>query len=386
MGNPFTSIALRAATTVASAVLLASALPAHAEDTLLAETVGFTGNVLFLEFGVPALVIGAIRNGETTVAGFGETADGSGKAPDGETMMRIGSITKVFTGATLASLVAGGTVEFTDPLQKHLDWGITVPSRDGHVIRLIDLATHTSGLPREVERESGPPDDPFKTLTAEVYAAALAADPLRFPPGTGGLYSNFAFDVLSAALGAAAKKPYADVLKERVLDPAGLKDTVLTLRPGDETRLMQGHDFNGSALPNVPTTPIMAGASALYSTPNDILKWLGWHMAGLSTDHAEMRLLDHAAYVFRDELSPLYGFDESGHMDAMGLGWIIMRAKGSRPLILQKAGGLQGMFVYCAFAPSKRIGAFIAINKFAFAAAMGMATAVNDLIATLEPR
>src|SRR5262249_4073712 len=244
-------------------------------DKLLEETVDFTGNIFFLEYGVPGLVLGAIRNGETSLAGFGETSEGSGKTPDGDTMMRIGSITKVFAGATLASLVADGTVKLTDPLQKHLDWGITVPSRGRHVIQLIDLATHTSGLPREVDRESGPPDDPFTTLTAEVYAKALAADPLLFAPGTGGLYSNFAFDVLSAALGSAAGKPYTDVLKERVLDPAGLKDTVLTLRPGDEKRLMQGHNFDGSALPNVPATPIMAGAGALYSPPHDRPKWLG---------------------------------------------------------------------------------------------------------------
>jgi serine-type D-Ala-D-Ala carboxypeptidase/endopeptidase len=348
-------------------------------DKFLEETVGFTGNIFFLEYGVPGLVLGAIRNGETALAGFGETSEGSGKTPDGDTMMRIGSITKVFTGATLASLVADGTVKLTDPLQKHLDWGITVPSRDGHVIWVIDLATHTSGLPREVELESGVP-------TPEIYAKALAADPLLFAPGTGGLYSNFAFDVLSAALGSAAGKPYADVLKQRVLDPAGLKDTVCTLRPGDEARLMQGHNVDGSAQPNVPLTPIMAGATALYSTPNDILRWLGWHMDRRSTDNAEMRLVDHVAYVFRDQLSPVFGFDESGHMNAMGLGWIIMAAEGSRPLILQKAGGYQGMMLYCAFAPSKNIGAFVAINQFNFAAGTGMATMVNDLIATVEPR
>ena len=42
--------------------------------------------------------------------GFGEIADGSGKEPDGDTLMRIGSITKVFAGATLASMVADGKV------------------------------------------------------------------------------------------------------------------------------------------------------------------------------------------------------------------------------------------------------------------------------------
>ncbi len=367
-------------------VLLAGPGMAVADNALLKEAIELPAAVLYLDSGVPGLVLGVIKDGETAVIGFGKIAKGSDTEPDGDTLMRIGSITKVFTGATLASLVADGTVALSDPLQEHLDWGITVPSRDGHVIRLIDLATHTSGLPREVERESGPPDNPFSTLTEETYSKALAADPLLFTPGTGGLYSNFAFDVLSAALGHAAGKPYAEALDERVIGPAGLKDTVLTLRPGDEDRLMQGHNFDGSPMPNVPATPVMAGASSLYSTPNDILKWLGWHMDRLSADNAEMRLLDHAAYVTRDQLSPVLGYDESGHMDAVGLGWIIMNADGGRPSILQKAGGLQGIFTYCAFSPSRNIGVFVAINQFKFGTAMEMATVANDLIATLAPR
>jgi len=371
---------------VAAALAVPSLPAAAADDPLLREAIELPGAVLFLDSGVPGLVLGVIKDGNTAVVGFGKIADDIDKEPDGDTLMRIGSITKVFTGTALASLVADGTVALSDPLQDHLGWDITVPSRDGRAIRLIDLATHTSGLPREVERVPGPPDDPFSTLTAEVYSKALAADPLLFAPGTGGLYSNFAFDVLSAALGHAAGKPYAEVLKERVLDPAGLKDTVLTLRPGDAARLMQGHNFDGSGMPDVSATPIMAGASSLYSTPNDILRWLDWHMDRLSAGDAETRLVDHAAYVFRDALSPVLGFDESGHMDAMGLGWVIMTAEGARPLILQKAGGLQGMFVYCAMAPSQDIGVFVAINKFNFAAAMGMATVANELIATLAPR
>ena len=44
-------------------------------------------------------------------------------------------------------------------------------------IRLIELATHTSGLPREVVRHSGPANDPFGTLTQEAYIKGLQSDP-----------------------------------------------------------------------------------------------------------------------------------------------------------------------------------------------------------------
>ena len=59
-------------------------------DPLLDETVSFTGQVLFLEHKVPALVIGAVRNGEVSIHGFGERSQG-GAAPDGDTLLRIGS-------------------------------------------------------------------------------------------------------------------------------------------------------------------------------------------------------------------------------------------------------------------------------------------------------
>jgi D-alanyl-D-alanine-carboxypeptidase/D-alanyl-D-alanine-endopeptidase len=379
-GKPMPLVAV-----VAVAVLLFAA-NARAADKLLDEVVEFTGAVLALQIRVPALVIGVVRDGKTTVRGFGETADGSGKRPDGRTMLRLGSLSKAFTGQVLASLAADGTVRFTDRLQDRLGWDVTVPSRGGHEIRLIDLATHSSGLPRELDRQTGPADDPFSTLTPDAYRQGLASDPLVFAPGTGALYSNFGFDVLSAALSHAAGKPYDVLLKERVLDPAGLADTVLLLRPGDEARLLQGHNFDGAPLPNVPTPPIAAGASGLYSTPDDILRWLSWHLDRFGSKDAETRLLDHAAYLQRDGLNPVAGLDESGHMDAIGLGWIVMAPRGDRPLILQKAGGLQGIFSYTAFAPARGIGVFIAINKFDFNAAMVMTETANRLIAELAPR
>jgi D-alanyl-D-alanine-carboxypeptidase/D-alanyl-D-alanine-endopeptidase len=359
---------------------------AQAKDKLLEEAVDFTGTMFFLESKVPALVIGAIRNGETAVVGFGKMSAQTDKAPDGKTLMRIGSITKAFTGQVLASLVSDGAVRFTDPLQKRLGWDVKIPQKDGKDIRLIDLATQSSGLPREVERAPSPADNPFQTMTKEALIRNLQGDPLLFAPGTGALYSNFAFDLLAQALANAAGKSYEDVLRERVLDPVGLASTVFTPNTEQRTRLMQGHDFDGKPLPDAPSVAMISGAGGLYSTADDMLRWLAWHLDRFSTTGAEMRFLDHAAYLPRDGLNPVLGLDESGHMDAMGLGWIVMMPRGTRPLILQKAGGLQGIFSYTAFAPTRGVGVFIAINQFNLGAALKMAEVVNELIATLAPR
>jgi D-alanyl-D-alanine-carboxypeptidase/D-alanyl-D-alanine-endopeptidase len=255
----------------------------------------------------------------------------------------------------------------------------THPRRTSDIV--VDLATHSSGLPREVEREPGPPDDPLSTLTLEAYRKGLASNPLVFAPGTGALYSNFGFDILTAALAHAAGKPYDAILKQRVLS-----DTLLAPPAGDSARLLQGHDFAGKPLPDVKTPLIAAGASGIYSTPDDILHWLSWHLDRFALKDADVRFLDHTAYLQRDNLNPVSGLDESGRMDAVGLGWIVMEPRGDQPLILQKVGGLQGIFCYAAFAPTRGIGAFVAINKFDFAAATAMTATVNHLIAELAPR
>jgi D-alanyl-D-alanine-carboxypeptidase/D-alanyl-D-alanine-endopeptidase len=370
---------------VALAIATISSHPASAKDPLLDEAVEFTGAVLFFETKVPGLVIGVVRNGETSVAGFGKVRPGEDVAPGGNTLLRIGSITKAFTGAVLASLVADGTLKLTDPLQKHLGWDVQVPTKDGKEIRLIDLVTHAGGLPREVERAPSPPDNPFQTITKEAFIVGLK-EPLLFAPGTGVLYSNYGFDLLAQALANAAGKPYEELLKERVLEPAGLTSTAFTPDAEQLSRLMPGHGFDGVLLPVVPTVPMIVGSGGLYSTPEDILRWIAWHLDRFATKDAEMRFLDHAAYVHRDGLSPVFGMDESGRMDALGLAWIIMGPKEGRPLILQKAGGLQGTLSYMAFAPSAGIGAFVAISQFDFGAAQVMAEVVNELIADLAKR
>jgi D-alanyl-D-alanine-carboxypeptidase/D-alanyl-D-alanine-endopeptidase len=365
--------------------LVASPLAAQAKDKLLDETAGLAGTILFVETKVPALVIGVVRNHETAVFGFGKVGPADDRPPDGNTLLRIGSITKAFTGAVLASLVSDGVVKLTDPLQARLGWNVPIPTKDGKAIRLIDLVTHTSGLPREAERAPAPADDPFRTITKDAFIQNLRDVPLLFAPGTGALYSNFGFDLLAQALASAAGKPYEDLLRERALKPAGLESTVFAPDAEQRKRLMQGHDFNGALLPDVPTVRMIVGSGGLYSTADDILRWISWHLDRFSPVASEMRFIDHAAYVPRDGLSPVFGLDESGRMDAMGLGWVIMMPSPTHPLILQKAGGLQGTFSYMAFAPARGVGAFVAINTFDFGAAQKMAQVVNDLIAALAP-
>jgi len=370
-----------------AAAWTAAAIPAAgAEDRLLEEAVGFTGTIAFLSSGAPALVIAAVRDGETAFAGFGEIAKGSGKEPDEHTLMRIASISKTFCGDVMGSMIVDGTIGATDPLATHLpDW--TVPERGGRTLRLIDLVTQASGLPREVpDQTGGTQDDPFAGNTYELSRAQLGKpDPYLFAPGTGVFYSNWGYDLLGLALSKVGGKSYGDLLSERVLVPRGLTDTRLNLAEGDAARTMQGHFFDGSPMPLVPSPETIGCAGGLYSSAADMMKFMAWHLDRDGTGDAE-RTLGHAGWLWRDGLAPVMGIDDAGQMATMTLGWVGVAPDGDRPMMLNKTGGLQGQFSYVVMAPSRGVGVFVSINQFSIEGFNGMVKAANGLIADLAPR
>jgi serine-type D-Ala-D-Ala carboxypeptidase/endopeptidase len=361
--------------------------PSPAEDRLLEEAVGFAGMFGFLEAGAPGFVIAAVRDGETAFAGFGETVKGSGKEPEADTLMRIGSISKAFCGDVLGSMAADGTLGLTDELKAHLGPEYPVPVKDGRTLRLVDLVTQSSGLPREVPNQvGGTRESPFAGNTVEAQIAGLEGDALLFAPGTGALYSNFGFDLLGAALAHTSGKPYAEILAERVLTPRGMADTKLNLAPGDEARAMQGHNFDGSPMPWVPSPETIGCAGGLYTTANDMLKWMAWHLDRDDAVDDEWRTLTHAAWLYRDGLAPVAGLDDGGKMGAMTLGWVAVMPEGDAPLMLNKSGGLQGQFSYVVIAPTRGVGVFASMNAFNVGGFPAMVKAANDLVAELAPR
>jgi CubicO group peptidase (beta-lactamase class C family) len=95
------------------------------------------------------IVVGVIdSSGHRTVVSYGTFDAGDNRPVNGDTVFEIGSITKVFTSLLLADMTQRGEVSLTDPVAKYLPAAVKMPERNGRQITLVDLATHTSGLPR----------------------------------------------------------------------------------------------------------------------------------------------------------------------------------------------------------------------------------------------
>jgi D-alanyl-D-alanine-carboxypeptidase/D-alanyl-D-alanine-endopeptidase len=378
---------LRPLAPVLVAVLAAAPVTAQAADPLLQEAVDFAGTITFLGAGAPGMVIAAVRDGETAFAGYGEIRKGSGIEPGPDTLMRIGSISKAFCGDLMGSLLVDGTIGVADPLANHLGQDWVVPQRDGRTLRLVDLVTQSSGLPRELPNQTGgTPDNPFAGNTLAISRAELGKpDPYLFTPGTGARYSNWGFDLLGLALANAGGKPYADLLAERIFGPRGMTETKFNISEAEKANTMQGHFFDGSDMPLVPTPETIECSGGLYSTANDMLKWMAWHLDKGGADDA-WRTMDHAGWLWRDNLSPVGGLDDGGPMATMALGWVGVLPEGNAPMMLNKSGGLQGEFSYVVIAPERGVGVFASINQFSVGGFDAMVAAANHLVAELAPR
>ena len=127
----------------------------------------------FPSSGAPGFVIAAVRDGETAFAGFGETVTRSGKEPDADTLMRIGSITKVFCGERWRASWRGYRSASPTDSQDRLGPEAPCRRRTAGPIRLIDLVTHASGLPREVPTDPTP--GPGRSVRHQHHAAQIAA-------------------------------------------------------------------------------------------------------------------------------------------------------------------------------------------------------------------
>jgi CubicO group peptidase (beta-lactamase class C family) len=203
-----------------------------------------------VEAGVPGLAW-AIAHGDAVEVGWAGTADLAGtRAVGRDTIFRIASMSKPVAAVAALALVEAGTLRLDDPVDDLLPElagrrvlrdpagpvDDTVPAL--RPITLRDLLTFQLGLGMDfgrfgrqphMDRLSAlgvgiAPPSPGAHPDADEYLARLGSLPLEFQPGERWLYHTGA-DVLGVLLARAEGMSLGDVLRTRVLEPLGMRDT-----------------------------------------------------------------------------------------------------------------------------------------------------------------
>jgi CubicO group peptidase (beta-lactamase class C family) len=202
-----------------------------------------------------------------------------------------------------------GEVALDDPVSLYLPASVKVPRNGGGEITLRQLATHTSGLPRMPANFSpADPANPYADYgTERMFEFIAASHPKDSAPGMAD-YSNLGFGLLGVALANRAGTDYATLLQARVLDPLGMKDTAIVVKGDMARRRATGHSPELRPV-SAWDFDAFAGAGAIRSTMNDLLKFAAAELGLVSTPlDAAMRASQRPA----------------GSAGRQGLAWIIL--------------------------------------------------------------
>ncbi len=117
------------------------------------------------------------------------------------------------------------------------------------------------------------PSNPYADYTEAQLHAAISTLVPRYYPGSHYEYANLGFGLLGHALALRAGRSYEDLVVSRICAPLGLESTRITLTPSMRPRFVPAHD---SGLAEVPhwELPALAGAGALRSSANDLMRFL----------------------------------------------------------------------------------------------------------------
>jgi CubicO group peptidase (beta-lactamase class C family) len=298
------------------------------------------------EFG---LVVGIVSEEGQQIIKYGKQCLG-GKAVGGKTLFELGSVTKVFTSILLADLIRRGEMNLDDPIEKFLPKEVKVPAWEEIRITLLHLATHTSGLPNtpqiKTEEESIPG---YINFSKHKLYNFLSHYTLSRQPGIQFEYSNIGFGLLGHLLSLKTKKPYDQLVEERICRPLGMNNTRRELSPEMNRRLAVGYFLDGQQAKHSHLPPILAGAGGLRSSVDDMLSFLAANL-GL-------------------ESSPLFNVMQETHKGRysiskdivkVGFSWIVVQEEDIH--IVFHGGDKDGYRAFIGFDPRKKIGVVVFAN------------------------
>ena len=313
-----------------------------------------------------AIVVGVITPNGTQVSAYGNISKSNPTPVDGNTIFDVGSVTKTFVATVLADLVNQGVVKLSDPLEMYLPSNVTVPSYNGSKITLGDLATHTSGLPYW---PSGWIWNKYYT-TQQVYEF-LSNSTFEDEPGTVAKYSNIGMGMVGQAISLKMGVPLIQLIEDRILNVLGMNSTGFAMNktgiliPQDiKSRFAAGHMVgNESKLVFLPQEVQAAGA--MYSTANDLLKYVSANLGLIDTKiNSAMEETHSIRYPFYELQVPFP--DPSGNESTPyayeGLSWFSTTNLGTQ--VVWHNGGIDGYSSFVGFNPDKQIGLVILCSCF----------------------
>jgi CubicO group peptidase (beta-lactamase class C family) len=219
--------------------------------------------------GTPGAAVAVVSGDRVIFAkGFGVSSVETGAPVTTDMLFRIGSTTKMFTGAALVALADKGRIELRQPVGNYVK-GLSPRLSQ---VTAHQLLSHTAGM-----RDEGAGDGPLEDAALGILARSWKDDFLFTEPGKIFSYSSPGYWLAGLLIEEAAGKPYADAMNELLFKPLGMNSTTFRPTIAMTYPLAQGHAVSTAGKPTV-VRPFVENAAArpggsMFSSVNDLARF-----------------------------------------------------------------------------------------------------------------
>ncbi|HEX9207249.1 MAG TPA: serine hydrolase domain-containing protein [Steroidobacteraceae bacterium] len=236
---------------------------------------GFMPNAL-KQADIAGAVVVVVKDGAVLVErGYGYS-DVDKEAPMNpeRTLVRPGSVSKLFTWTALMQLIEQGKVQLDGDVNQYIDFKI--PPRDGQPVTVRNLMTHTAGFEETLKHligEEGQAMPGFEAILKERVPERIYA------PGTTPAYSNYACSLAGYIVQRVSGMPFNDYVTKHIFAPLGMDSTTFQQPlPNDwKPRMAQGYEY-ASQPPHKFELIGPAPAGSVSTTAADMARFMIAHL------------------------------------------------------------------------------------------------------------
>jgi CubicO group peptidase (beta-lactamase class C family) len=289
-------------------------------------------------YGIPGVVVAVLAGGQEHVKGYGVTNVEHPAPVDGDTVFRIGSTTKTFTGTAAMRLVEQGKLGLDAPVRRYLPDFAVADSAASAAVTVRQLLNHTSGWLGDDLQDFGRGDD---ALTR--YVASMSRLPQLTPPGAVFAYNNSGLVVAGRIIEVVTGSSYERAVQSLVLDPLALghtrffSDEIIGFNVAAAHNVVDGKPVVDNAFWEFPRSCNPTGS--LMSSARDQLRYARFHLGDGTAANGARLLSDDALVTMRS--NPGAGGTLQVELTGMGVTWML-RPTAENDTIVQHGGTWQG--------------------------------------------
>lgn len=271
---------------------------------------------------VPGATLAVLTGGEIHEMASGVLHRGTGVEATTDSVFLSGSVAKVYTATVVMQLVDSGVLELDARVADLVPEFATPDAEATKAITVRQLLSHTSGLTCDFTYDSGRGDD---CLAKYVEAARGVA--LDCPPGTAISYSSLGYVVLGRLIEVLTGQTWDEALRERLLDPLGLAQTMTLPEEALRFRVAMGHLGDPGVDPDpAPVWDFMPRSAGPYGrviySAGDAVRFARMHLdGGTAPNGTRILSAESVAAMQRREVDCPDKWTVSS--DGWGLGWTL---------------------------------------------------------------